>query len=547
MKRKLFTKVCSFILALSMMLVLAACGAKSDLPTENASGNGEQTEGLKVVTMAISSTWDKLMPFDMSSNYGDVIMDMLFERLVLNMADGTVQPRLAESWSVNEDSTAITFNLNPDAKWHDGTPVTADDVVYTVQMATNTLVSASRRSHFRVIAGTDEGGAQLSENSPEVKKIDDNTVEFTLKSQMDPESFLNIFCKNFYVLPKHILGQIPLEEINTAEFWQKPTVGNGPFIFESMVTGEQIEMKANADYYLGAPKFDKLVIKVVSASNTLAGLISGEIDMTAGGNLGGIPLQDWEMAQAQSNLICESLPTLGYQYMAMNNSREYMTQNVRRAIDMAIDREAIVEQLLLGQGEIAAGPLPQSHRYFNNELLPVTRDVEKAKALLEEEGWDSSRELLMLVPVGNQVREKSAPLIQQNLAEIGVKVKIQTADFPTLLNMVRNDECDLALVGSAGSTDPDESAQYIDPDMPNNFCLLTDYTLANIAKRGAAGLSFEERKPIYDEYQMALKELCPISWLYFANSLMAYNSRLSNIPAEDFASLSWQVWTWEVT
>ena len=180
-------------------------------------------------------------------------------------------------------------------------------------------------------------------------------------------------------------------------------------------------------------------------------------------------------------------------------------------------------------------------------MLPVTRDVEKAKALLEEEGWDSSRELLMLVPVGNQVREKSAPLIQQNLAEIGVKVKIQTADFPTLLNMVRNDECDLALVGSAGSTDPDESAQYIDPDMPNNFCLLTDYTLANIAKRGAAGLSFEERKPIYDEYQMALKELCPISWLYFANSLMAYNSRLSNIPAEDFASLSWQVWTWEVT
>ena len=144
------------------------------------------------------------------------------------------------------------------------------------------------------------------------------------------------------------------------------------------------------------------------------------------------------------------------------------------------------------------------------------------------------------------MREKSAPLIQQDLARIGIKTRIQTMDFPTLMNMLREGEYDLGLLGSAGSLDPGESVFNVTVGHANNFAHLTDPTLGNLGRDGSQETSFETRKPIYDEYQRVLNEQMPFVWLYFANKLMAYNNRLSNVPVEDFAFMNWCTWEWEV-
>lgn len=533
-KRKALAMVLVFVLTLS--LLLTGC---SKTPTPDASkGSG----GQKTVAMAMTSAWDSLVPYDTTSSYSDVIINQIFEKLAIIRADGTFSPGLADSWEMNEDNTIFTFHLSPKAKWHDGKQVTADDVVFSAMVMSKKDVSSARRC-TRYFTGTDDGGIETAENSLGVKAVNENTVAFHLKEAMDPDYFLAIFNRDFYIIPQHVFEGMSMSEINASDFWTKPTVGSGAFVFDSYITGERVEFVANKEYHRGAPDFDRLVVKVVGAQNLMSGLISGDIDLLYDGV---VPLQDWEMAKQQKNLVTESIASLGYQYMTCNTEKPYMTENIRHAINMAINRDVIISQLLKGEGEKAAGPLPESHRYFNKDLLPIEFDVEKAKKLVEDEGWDPNRELLLIVPQGNQVREKSAPLIQQNLQAIGIKTKIQTMDFPTLMNLLRSGEYDLGLVGSAGSLDPGESVFNVTVGHTNNFAHLTDTTLGDLGKKGSQLTSFEERLPVYLEYQKVLKEQMPFVWLYFPNKLMAYNSRLSNVPVEDFAFMNWCAWEWKV-
>jgi peptide/nickel transport system substrate-binding protein len=538
--RKTTTMLVSLLLVL--LIALTGCGGSGANPDSEETPESAAKQGPKVVTMAIVSNWDSLIPHDTTSSYSDVIINQIFDKLAIIRSDGTFAPRLADTWEMNEDSTVFTFKLNENAKWHDGKPVTANDVVFTAQVMSNADVPAARRS-TRYFTGTDDSGIETSAGSIGVEAVDEKTVAFHLKSPMDPSYFLAIFNRDFYIIPEHVFEGVEMADINKNEFWQKPTVGSGPCKFDNVITGERVELTANENYYLGKPDFDRLVIKVVGAQNLLSGLISGDIDIIAEGS---ISLQDWDMAQAQENLVTASIPSLGYQYMTCNTSKPYMTQKIRQAIDLAINRDVIINQLLKGEGVPATGPLPETHLYFNKELLPIEYDVEKAKQMVEEEGWDESRELLLIVPQGNQVREKSAPLIQQDLQKIGIKTKIQITDFPTLLTMLRDGDYDLGLIGSAGSLDPGESVFNVTVGHMNNFAHLTDPTLGNLGQKGSRGTSFEERKPIYDEYQMVLNEQMPFVWLYFPNKLQAYNKRLSNVPVEDFAFMNWCVWEWKV-
>lgn len=535
-------------IVLISVVLFTACGggASSNSSTTSSSSNSSSNDATqpKVVTMAIPSTWDTLMPHNTTSAYSDAIFDLIYDRLLVIRKDGTYEPRLAEKWEVSEESDKVTFYLNKNAKWHDGEPVTAEDVVFTFQVAAHPDAKLIRRSRMIYFAGTDATGAAKPEDL-QIKAIDEHTVEFTLKSPMDVETIFALVNRDIFIMPKHILKDIPMNKIESDEYWTNPTVGSGPCKFVSMISGERIEMEANKDYYLNAPDFDRLVVRVIPSSNFLGGLMSGEIDIIAGGNFASIPLKDWDLTKEQSNLATKAIPSLGYQYMAVNTSKEYLSEPVRQAINIAINRQLMIEQLMRGEGEPAIGPLSESHKYFNKNMLPIEYDIEKASKMVKDAGFDSSKELLLLVPKGNEIREKSAPLIQQDLAKIGIKTRIQTMDFPTLLSAVRNGEYDFALIGSAGSLDPDESVGMMTIGNPNNFAHVSDPKLGEIGLRGLQAVKFEDRKLIYDEYQMTLKEQVPFVWLYFQNSLYAYNNRLSNVHCEDFFANAC-VWEWKV-
>ena len=551
MKRNMLKVVAA---SLAGAMLLTACGGSGGANQTSAAAGGSAetsaaaaegtTGGEKVITMAQTGDWDTFMPMNTTNAGADNVIELMFDRLMVINTDGTFGPRLAESWETNEAQDKITYHLNENAKWQDGEPVTAEDVVYSAQVASSSEFNYLRRIRMQYFAGTDETGCETGTDSIEVKALDDHTVEFTLKTPMDPSIIYALVNRDFFIMPKHLLGDISDTDLVNDAFWQKP-VGSGPCIFDSMESGVSIEFKANKDYYLGAPDFDRLVFKKVQSSNLLSGLMSGDIDVLSGNSQ--IPLADWEAAKNTQGIVAKSVPTFAYQYMAMNTSRDYLTEDVRHAISLAINRQVIVDQLLQGEARIAIGPLAEDHPYFDEKLLPIEYDPEKAKSMLEAAGWDSNRELEVMVSTGNEVREKSAILIQQDLQKIGIKTKIQTLDFPTLLTNARNGDYDLCFIGSAGSVDPSESVPNVTAGYMNNFAQLSDPTLGQIGESGAKEITFEARKKIYDQYQEELFKQMPMAFLYHTNDLFAYNEKLENVRegAIDY-NVNKNVWEWKV-
>ena len=551
MKRNMLKVVAA---SLAGAMLLTACGGSGGANQTSAAAGGSaetsaaaeagSTGGEKVITMAQTGDWDTFMPMNTTNAGADNVIELMFDRLMVINTDGTFGPRLAESWETNEAQDKITYHLNENAKWQDGEPVTAEDVVYSAQVASSSEYSYLRRIRMQYFAGTDETGCETGTDSIEVAALDDHTVEFTLKAPMDPAIIYALVNRDFFIMPKHLLDSISDADLVNDAFWQKP-IGSGPCIFDSMESGVSIEFKANKDYYLGAPDFDRLVFKKVQSSNLLSGLMSGDIDVLSANSQ--IPLADWETAKNTQGIVTKSVPTFAYQYMAMNTARDYLTEDVRHAISLAINRQVIVDQLLQGEARIAIGPLAEDHPYFDEKLLPIEYDPEKAKSMLEAAGWDSNRELQVLVSTGNEVREKSAILIQQDLQKIGIKTKIQTLDFPTLLTNARNGDYDLCFIGSAGSVDPSESVPNVTAGYMNNFAQLSDPTLGQIGESGAKEITFEARKKIYDQYQEELFKQMPMAFLYHTNDLFAYNEKLENVRegAIDY-NINKNVWEWKV-
>ena len=551
MKRNMLKVVAA---SLAGAMLLTACGGSGGANQTSAAAGGSaetsaaaeagSTGGEKVITMAQTGDWDTFMPMNTTNAGADNVIELMFDRLMVINTDGTFGPRLAESWETNEAQDKITYHLNENAKWQDGEPVTAEDVVYSAQVASSSEYSYLRRIRMQYFAGTDETGCETGTDSIEVAALDDHTVEFTLKAPMDPAIIYALVNRDFFIMPKHLLDSISDADLVNDAFWQKP-IGSGPCIFDSMESGVSIEFKANKDYYLGAPDFDRLVFKKVQSTNLLSGLMSGDIDVLSANSQ--IPLADWEAAKNTQGIVTKSVPTFAYQYMAMNTARDYLTEDVRHAISLAINRQVIVDQLLQGEARIAIGPLAEDHPYFDEKLLPIEYDPEKAKSMLEAAGWDSNRELQVLVSTGNEVREKSAILIQQDLQKIGIKTKIQTLDFPTLLTNARNGDYDLCFIGSAGSVDPSESVPNVTAGYMNNFAQLSDPTLGQIGESGAKEITFEARKKIYDQYQDELFKQMPMAFLYHTNDLFAYNEKLENVRegAIDY-NINKNVWEWKV-
>ena len=373
----------------------SAAESESSGETSASAAGTDTTDGAVTITMAMTAPWDTFIPFNTTNANTDAVLELMYDKLIVVKANGEHEPRLATKWEQDSETGKIlTFELNENAKWHDGEPVTADDVVFTCELMANEAITHPRRSKVAFFTGTDDSGVRVQDEDFGVVALDDHTVQFTMKDPAPISYMLSQTFRDFYVLPEHLLADIPADQIMTDEFWQHP-IGSGPCIYESSISGERVEFAANKDYYLGAPQFDRFVVRVVPASNLLSGLMSGEIDITAGAGLGNIPMNDWDLAQQQENLTTESVKSLGYQYLSMNVNN--VPKEVRQAVNMAINRDALVNNLMRGEGEPAAGPLRQNHPYFNPDLLPIPYDVETAAQMVKDSGFDTSKTYVLRV------------------------------------------------------------------------------------------------------------------------------------------------------
>jgi peptide/nickel transport system substrate-binding protein len=203
-------------------------------------------------------------------------------------------------------------------------------------------------------------------------------------------------------------------------------------------------------------------------------------------------------------------------------------KRVRQALAYALNRQLIVDNLLKGEGVIAQTPIIPVTYYYNPEVEgQFAYDPEKAKALLEEAGFDFNQEVALLVPIGNIVRELSADIIQANLQDIGLQVSIEKMDFPTLMARYADSDFDIGLVGWSDVLDPDVRSQYHSGGQ-YNFGAINSPVLDDLLDRGANTADTEERKAIYDEFQLKFLDEMPVVCLYWPLRLAAVNKRVHN-------------------
>lgn len=560
-----YKKTLALVTAAILGFTLCACGGfaqgssaadnsqpQSDSTSEQESGDSDNTAGNqesgeeKIVTIAYDQTWNSLNPYSSTGVMGDTVCNQIFDNLIAQGMSGSVYPRLAEKWEVSDDNLSITFYLNGNAKWHDGEPVTADDVVFTCKLITKGEIVTSRRQLMQNVAGTDDSGVELSADSVEVEKIDDLTVKMNMKKPMSGSMFLKQ-ASFFFVLPEHLLKDVTPAEFMESDFWNNP-VGNGPFRYESTVPGERVVYTVNKDYYMGEIGFDKLVIRSIASANLLSSLMSGEVDLIPGSRVS-FPIADVPMAESQDNLVVESLQSPGHVWLIVDN--EKFDVKTRQAFDMAINREEMVKELVGGKGTVREGMYASNNLYYDPAISQVSfsnkYDPENAKKILEENNFDFSQELLILTVTGDSLREQTATLFQRDMANIGVTVNVQSVDLSTMMQMMRDKEADFGIMKtSSDGANPLENQDFFTIGGMYNLSHVTDSTGQELFSKIMTALTDEEIKEYASELQLWHAEAECYYFLYSPDITVIYNNRLSNMKTEDMSMSVFDYWNWKV-
>ncbi len=502
------------------------------------------------ISIAMWSSPDSFCPVNQNSSYGLFISGIIYETLLRYNEKLEFQPRLAEKWTISADKTVYTFNLNPKAKWHDGKPVTAEDIEYSIWIISHPKIASNRGNFISMIKGLDgtkrKEGVETVEG---VKVVNPQTIQFTLKAAVDPVAFLENIGLNVFIMPKHLIKDIPADKFLTDAYWTKP-VGAGPFQFVRYQTDQFVEMKRYDDFYLGRPNLDTLIVSIINPATMVAQMEKGELDMVAAGGIGDVPLNDWERVNALPNVKAYSYTADGYQYMIVrgDKGKPWGDKRARQALMYGINRQVMVDKLLKGQGMVANGPIiPVTPYYSKATEGKYPYDVAKAKALLKEANFDFNTPVNFIIPTGNAIRELHGEIIQQNLTDLGIKVNVSKMDFTSAMTKYRAGDYDLALVGWGGPLDPDVRSQFA-TGREYNFSGLSIPAMDAILEKGAITADTEERKKVYAEFQTMFLDELPIIPLYWQNRLAAVNKRV--VGASHMAgtnNLLRNVWEWSVT
>lgn len=531
MKMKKSVKLVLSLLAVMLLIVLAACGGSTE--EENGTETTEQqSEAKNAINIGVTHAPTNINPLQPEGLVSTYVANLLFLPLVDITSDLDFAPMLAESITT-EDNQTFTIKLFEDAVWTDGNPVTADDVIFTLELMTNIEVASNFAYMFAIIDGVDENGylPEGEETISGVKKVDDQTLEITLKAPTTLQIFQDTIGRNLMTLPKAALEDIAPADINKSDFMQKPDVTNGPFKIADIDRNHYVEMVPNEDYFKGVSQLEQLNFKVIDSSQVAPQLKSGEIDMNIP-SAGVIPVSDYELVQGLDNVETTFGEPIATQYL-------YINENVipdakqRQAISHALNRELIVENLLKGAGEVTDGFFTSISPYVNENVQPAAFDLEKAKQLLAETNWDQNQTLSLAVLSGDSTLEQAANIIGENLREVGINVEIQMMDLGTLIEWIVSMEYDLAILTvSLTPINPlPDIAYFLGEGNPNAY---ENARVNDLLGELSVESDEAKIKELYGELQEILAEDVPMPAIYTRTDLGAVNKRVSGATPSDF-------------
>ena len=502
MYRSSWTKAAA-VAMVGASILLAGCGG-GGTKTASKEGSGSKKQ---VLTMASTNAPKTLNPVAATDTTAQMAVRMMFDSLLGEPEANKFSNHLAESFTTKDKQT-YTVKLNKKAKWTDGKPFTVDDIIFSLNLYANPKVETFWNQYFKFLEGVKDNGklADGVKTISGLKKIDDYTLEFKCKVPLDENYVKEKLGFNVLYVPKHIYEKLDPTKISAAQEANKPAVFNGPYKLVKHVANDHLEFAANDEYYRGKPKLKTIFLKIQNGTNMVVDLKAGKVQMSCGDGIGKLPMKDVELLKKEKHLLVKNVPSMNPQVMEINNKHKEFNKDFRLALCYAINRKQIVDQIYKGYSYVNPTVYTKASPAFEPNALNPEYNPEKAKELLKKSGFDLNRELTLLVPVGNVPREQSADIIEQNLRAIGLKIKEQKMDFPTLIGEVRKGEFDFALRGMDMQADPDSGARLYQPGSLGNWSYVDDSQLVKMFNKAALEADSAKRITMYKDIQKYLAE-----------------------------------------
>lgn len=399
-------------------LTLTACTDKGNNSTKNQGGT---------VIISTAADADVLFPPLVTSSTGKQVIDLVFERLaelksdMNTTSDAGYDPRIAEHWVWSPDSLSIAFHLNPDAKWHDGKSVTSNDVRFTYDLNRD---STSGSSTGPLIANIDS-----------VTTPDSLTAVFWFHNRSPLQFFDAVY--QMSIVPEHVYGKIPRAALRSDSILRHP-VGSGKYRFADWKAGSSLMLVADTNHYRGRPKIDRIVWSISPDFNTAqTRFLAGEADIFEGLRFDMIP----EFTK-NPNLRIATYPGMDYAFMQMNLRRPvFADRDVRRALTMALDRQAMIKNVFDTMAVLPVGPTVRAYATTDSNISQLPYDTVQAYKILRKKPFSFT----LLVPNSSKNRVRMAVLIQEQLKKAGITVNIEEADFTTFGDRLSNRNFDAVI------------------------------------------------------------------------------------------------------
>lgn len=500
--------------SLCLLLALFAASCDFQVPKEP-----------ELLVWHLSAEPDTLNPITATDVYSSRIDSFLFDNLLKrNNETLAFEPQLAERWSISEDKRVLTFYLRPGIRWHDGVPVTVDDIIYSYQRIMDPAVDAA---HMRV----------YYQEIEKVIKVSERVVEFVFRR---PYFMALNFCSGIPIVPRHLYENG--ENFNQHSQARAP-VGNGPYRFVHWKTGRSIRLERNPDYWGPRPRIKEIEFRIIPEDT-----VALQVLKKGGLDLAGLSPIQWvrqtDSKRFQEHFAKYKYYTPGYSFIGWNMRRPYFKdKRVRRALTQLVDRASILRTLNFGLGKIVTGPFYVEGPDYNHEVKPYSYDPEKAAALLAEAGWSDHNgngildkngqefSFEFLIPSGRRFAEQLATIIKEDYRKAGIQVEIRKLEWALFTQKLNDHSFDAVTLGWAFGfeQDPYQVWHSSQAERGSNFVGYQDEESDRWIEQARVLFDREERAALYHKLHARIHELQPYTFLFANPSLVALDRRFQNV------------------
>ncbi|MDQ0268220.1 ABC transporter substrate-binding protein [Cytobacillus purgationiresistens] len=510
MKKKLtgFT-----MLLLTLFLVLAACSNDKDTTDEGKNESAGQEKDGGTLTVAVSDNPQVMNPLYANDRITLTVQQALYAPLYFMEEGGEKNFILAESFEPSEDQKTWTLKLKENLKWHDGEPITADDLVYTFE----SILDENQNSSIR--------GSLIFNGEPlKVEKVDDLTVDLILPQVS--AAFEGVLV-DFFPIPKHVFENET--DLMQSELNQNP-IGSGPFKFKEYKSDEYIVLERFDEYFAGKPKLDQIVYRIVKDPNTAnISLQNGEVNMRL------VEPQDAQKLEGTGKLNLHTFPEGRLFYLAFNlESKAVQNKELRQAVAHAIDKEEMIQAAFVSDefADPAASIFTPDTMYHTEDITTYNYNQDTAKKLLEEGGIEEGHTLKVIYANNNKIMESLALYTQQKLQEIGLKVDLTPMDPSAYgqktLDMAATDY-DISYGGYIMGSEPDVYKTLFQSDAAYNYGRYKNAEFDQLWEDAAVEVDKDAREALYKDIQETVAEDVPYLPLAYPQAILAVDKRFGGI------------------